>query len=497
MNIPVAAQPDDPKQPPAEGGKARIRMDDPEWAYAVLIADLLGLRFGGDGKPDHSEIQAYIEGKGGFFHLGPLEDRETLEKGSIHFFYQPDLSTEAEILPQTDKGQYDALIAAATFIPKASVFRCGGVRIGAGTGNMGSASWGGGDGDGGTAPLMNTPGINSLATAQMVMKAILKVAPDLPVDELRRLAIAGQFDTGKHLSLFPTEKLEGKRIAVLGYGNIGREVARLARAFGLRVAVYARERNRTWIESEGFDYAATPPEAARGADFITCHLGLGKRDGGTGRYSNAGLIGETVLDTLNRGAVVVNYDRGELIDVPALDHAMASGKVRHAAIDADIFLDPVTGGLSGPLAAYLPLDAKYPGRLELLPHAAADTDHPSRVAGARQAVDQIFNAIRFREVTNLKGNLPEGYTNAGSKSPSGIGKVTMQQLAGIAQRTEIVNELRQASEKQAEIWNAIAMASDPDDLKHVLEGQMTTLITAANRQRALLEDLGLYGPAEE
>jgi lactate dehydrogenase-like 2-hydroxyacid dehydrogenase len=109
----------------------------------------------------------------------------------------------------------------------------GGVRIGAGTGNMGSASWGGGNGEGGVAPLMNTPSFNSRATAQMGFKALLKVLPDLPVDEMHRLTAAGQFDTGRDLKNFPTEKIEGKRIGIIGYGNIGREMAKLAQAFGM------------------------------------------------------------------------------------------------------------------------------------------------------------------------------------------------------------------------------------------------------------------------
>ena len=104
------------------------------------------------------------------------------------------------------------MIAAATFLPKEAVFNEGGVRIGAGTGNMGSASWGGGNGEGGPAPLMNTPSFNSRATAQMGFKALLKVLPDLPVDEMHRLTAAGQFDTGRDLAKFPTEKIEGKRI---------------------------------------------------------------------------------------------------------------------------------------------------------------------------------------------------------------------------------------------------------------------------------------------
>ena len=70
---------------------------------------------------------------------------------------------------------------------------------------------------------------------------------------------------------------------------------------------------------------------------------------------------------------------------------MASGKVRYAAIDADIFVDAETGAITGPMAPYLAVDKKYPGRLELLPHAAADTEHVSRVEGAKQAVDQIID----------------------------------------------------------------------------------------------------------
>ena len=160
------------------------RQDDPSKAYKVLVADLVGLKFDKDGKPDHSAVRKHIEAKGGVFHEGVCPDGASLEAGKIHFFYQPDLSREDELLPITCDGQYDATIVAATFLPKDAVFKSGGVRIGAGTGNMGSASWGGGNGDGGEAPLMNTPSFNSRATAQMVFKALLRVCPDLPVDKM-------------------------------------------------------------------------------------------------------------------------------------------------------------------------------------------------------------------------------------------------------------------------------------------------------------------------
>ena len=153
--------------------------------FKVLICDLVGLKFGLDGKPDPSEVRSHIEAKGGMFHFGAADVAKVYKQGKIHFFYLPDVSTEAEILPLTDQGQYDAVIAAATHIPKASLFKNGGVRIGSGTGNMGSASWGGGNGIGGEAPLMNTPGFNSSATAQMAFKALLRLQPGLPIAELQ------------------------------------------------------------------------------------------------------------------------------------------------------------------------------------------------------------------------------------------------------------------------------------------------------------------------
>lgn len=322
---------------------------------------------------------------------------------------------------------------------------------------MGSASWGGGNGTGGSAPLMNTPSFNSRATAQMTMKALLKTTPDLPVDKMHEMVVAGDFDTGKQLRDFPTEKLEGKRMAIIGYGNIGREVAKLAQAFGMNVSVYARKAHKDWIESEGFDYAATPADAAKGADFISPHTGLGAADPASGTFANARLVNDAVLSNLNDGAVAVNYDRGEVVCCEALTKALDSGKVRYAGIDADLFKCSETGALSGPMVPYLDVEKKHSGKLELLPHAAADTEHLSRMDGAKQAVDQIFDVIQYKRIMNLKGDLAEGYTSAGAKTVNGVGKVTGQCLAQAADSPETSAALRHMAEEMAAIWGAPSM----------------------------------------
>lgn len=473
---------------------ANQRQDDPNRAYKVLVCDRVGLKFDAKGEPDHSEVKAHVEGRGGVFHEGAMAEGAALEKGKLHFFYVPDISTEAEIMSVAGQGQYDAVIAAATFLPKGAVFRLGGVRIGAGTGNMGSESWGGGNGAGGEAALMNTPSFNSRATAQMAMKALLKVMPDLPVDKMHEMTAAGQFDTGRQLRLFPTEKLEGKAIAIFGYGNIGRELAKLAAAFGMKVRIFARPRHKEWIESEGFTHAATKEEAATGADVLSLHTGLGALDAETGRFANAGFIGDSVFAVVNPGAILLNYDRGEGVDAGALDRAMASGRIRHAAIDADLFTNAETGAVSGPMVPYLPLAPKYPGRLELLPHAAADTEHGSRVEGARQAVDQIFDLIRFKRVVNLKGDLPAGYSHGGATTVKGIGGATARDIAQLADSRADLAAARKAAEDLAAIFGALDATSDPDRRATLIDRYGRDLLKASNRFAALMKQFGIEGP---
>lgn len=460
----------------------------------VLICDLVGLRSGPDGRPDCSEVRRHVEQSGCTFHVGKDVEAAGIGREGIHFVYRPDLNTADELVAAAGGGQYDAVIAAATVVPAETVFPEGGVRIGTGTGNMQSLSWSGDAGAGGAAPLMNTPGINSRATAQMVMKAILRFLPDLPFDLLHERAVSGRFDTGRDLKDFPTGKLEGKRIAVLGYGNIGREVARLAVAFGMLPVIYARQKHRRGIEAEGYRYAATPVDAAAGADIVSVHLGLGGTDTATGRFANAGVVGDAVFDAVRPGATLINFDRGELVEPSALATALNDGRIRFAAIDADIFREDATGAASGPLTPYLPLVERHAGRVLLLPHAVADTDHPSRVAGAKQAVDQILDAIRLRRVRNLKGSLPDGYTSVPGRGVAGIGAVSAETLAGTTENSAAVKELAEMAGRLHHFWARLAAAETIGERQALCAAMGEGVMLDLNRQAALLRTFGLHGP---
>jgi hypothetical protein len=260
---------------------------------------------------------------------------------------------------------------------------------------------------------------------------------------------------------------------------------------GMEVVVFARPERRDRCESEGFRFAATAAAAAIGANFLILSVGLGPLT--NGGYANRGLVGSLVLDQLSTDAVIVNYDRGEIVDTHALSNAIADGRIRRVCVDADVFVD-ANGGITGPLVPYISLSKEFANAFELLPHVAADTDHLSRVAGAKQAIDQIIRAIRFNEVTNLKGDLPDGYVNIGLDTVAGIGTVTLKRVHEVGSDDAQIAKLRSLSETGAAFWQAISSARSAVRRAELLERYASRLILESNRYSTTLEELGLRGP---
>jgi lactate dehydrogenase-like 2-hydroxyacid dehydrogenase/phosphoserine aminotransferase len=458
----------------------------------VLICDPVGFISDNAGQVDISEVKQHIESLGGRFFNCNIPDKAHFENDAVYFFYQPHLYTRDDLLKAAGSSQFDALIAAATEIPAECSFALGGVRIGSGVGNMKSASWTSSTAQRPLAPLMNTPSFNSRVTAHNVIKALLCEFPGLNMSELHHLVLSKNFDTGRDLKGFPSQMLEGKRLAILGFGNIGREVARIATTLGLAISVFARNHHREAIESCGYHFSDTPAEAAKGADALSIHVGLGQKLQDQDGFENSGFVAADILDQLKPGAVVLNFDRGEVMDQVALQQALSQGQLRRVYVDADIFLDS-DGRQRGPLAPYVKLAATFPEKLVLLPHVAADTDHTSRVAGAIQAVNQIMEAIKHGRVRNLKNALPSGYTDAGSAVLPGIGAVSPQMLTAFAQQNLQVTHIRYVFEDLAALWGAIQAAPAGAKQQRLLQAYRKDIVLRHNQAMAAIDASGLFG----
>jgi D-3-phosphoglycerate dehydrogenase len=120
--------------------------------------------------------------------------------------------------------------------------------------------------------------------------------------------------------------LAGRRVLVMGFGRIGREVAKRCAAFGMTVMVYDPYVQANLIEAAGDwrsvpDYQAVLPET----DVLTVHMPLGAE--------SRALIGSSELRALPSHAFVINAARGGIVDEAALFDALTSGQIAGAALD--------------------------------------------------------------------------------------------------------------------------------------------------------------------
>ena len=120
--------------------------------------------------------------------------------------------------------------------------------------------------------------------------------------------------------------LLGRRVLVMGFGRIGREVARRCAAFGMAVMVYDPYVQANVIEAAG-DYRSVPDfqAALPETDILTVHMPLGA--------DSRALIGHAELDALPSHAFVIKAARGGIVDEAALYNALTSGQIAGAALD--------------------------------------------------------------------------------------------------------------------------------------------------------------------
>jgi phosphoglycerate dehydrogenase-like enzyme len=120
------------------------------------------------------------------------------------------------------------------------------------------------------------------------------------------------------------EELKGKTLGILGLGNIGRQVARIGLAFGLKVIAWSQNLTREIAEAAGAKLVSKE-QLFREADIVTIHLVLSTR--------TAGLVGGSELALMKPTARLINTSRGPIVDEPSLIEALRSHAIAGAAID--------------------------------------------------------------------------------------------------------------------------------------------------------------------
>ena len=119
----------------------------------------------------------------------------------------------------------------------------------------------------------------------------------------------------------PTAQLRGKRWGIIGMGNIGREVARLAEAFGCEVAYYST----SGVERDEVYNKLSLNDLLNSSDVISIHCPLNDR--------THNLIDAEELAKMKKSAILINVARGGIVNEAALAEALNSGNLRGAALD--------------------------------------------------------------------------------------------------------------------------------------------------------------------
>ena len=157
-------------------------------------------------------------------------------------------------------------------------------------------------------------------------------------------------------------ELAGKTIGIIGLGNIGRKVASIAEAFGMKVCYFS-----TSGTGHCKDYPCLPLEQLlRESDIVSIHAPLNDR--------TAGLIGAGELAMMKPTALLVNMGRGAIVDEKALADAVDNGIIAGAGLDVFV-IEPLP--LDHPY-----LNMRHPERMSLTPHIAwAGVEARARLIG--------------------------------------------------------------------------------------------------------------------
>ena len=229
--------------------------------------------------------------------------------------------------------------------------------------------------------VTNIPAYSTLSVAQMVFAHLLNITHHVAQHAER--VTNGAWQNSKDFCFWDSEliELDGLTLGIVGLGNIGRAVARIAQTFGMKVMAYSSKSVEALAEM-GIQKAASYEDIFRTADVVSLHCPLNAQ--------TKHLVNAERLALMKPSAILINTGRGPLIDEEALADALNSGKIYAAGVDVLTQEPPRAGSpLIGARNCYI------------TPH----------VAWATRAARERLDKIAFENVRAYLSGTPQNVVN--------------------------------------------------------------------------------------
>jgi D-3-phosphoglycerate dehydrogenase / 2-oxoglutarate reductase len=311
-----------------------------------------------------------------------------LKAAGCDVLYEPDLKDDA-LTEAIRKTAADVLVVRSTSVT-APMLESGAlslvVRAGAGynTIDVATASKRG-------IYVSNCPGKNAIAVAELAFALLLAIDRRVPdnVAELR----AGTWNKKEYSK---AKGVFGRTLGLLGYGNVGQEMAQRAHAFGMPIVVWSRRfasgTDNVADSPIPMQLAKSPEEVAERSDVLSVHLAL--------TSDTRGLVSASVLDRLKPGSYFINTARAEVVDHAALENAVRERNIR-------VGLDVFAGEPTTPTGDFKDWFASHPG-VYGTHHIGASTDQAQEAIAAEtvRIIASYKDTGKVPNVVNLAKKTP-------------------------------------------------------------------------------------------
>ena len=271
--------------------------------------------------------------------------------------------------------------------------------------------------------VANCPGKNTAAVAELAIG--LLVAADRRIVDA---TLAMRNGSWRKKEFGKARGLAGRTLGILGFGAIGKAVARRAAGLGMKVVAWSRSLTPQEAEAQAVGYAASPKQLAAACDAVSIHLAL--------TPETRHLVGSEFLDALRPGAILINTSRGPLVDTTALRAAIAA---KHLRVGLDVFEDEPAGGEAGWA------DIDLASLVTCTPHVGASTDQASEAVAA----EVVHIVERF-----VKTGHPAGTVNLCAHSPAKF-RLMVRHLNRVGVLAHVLSSLREEGINVEEVENTI------------------------------------------